>query len=309
MKKTIKIRVPGTTANCGPGFDSIGIACTIYNEIEFTFTPAGPIEIVIEGEGAGLLPETADNVIIKAVQMVFDRIYSRYPHCQQSRWQGIRLHMNNAIPLSRGLGSSAAAIVAGLVAANELCGNNLNKEEILEIASAMEGHPDNVAPAVYGGITVSVAEASQVHCIRFIPKADFSMVVAIPEFNLSTKLARKVLPDSVPFQDAVFNIGRTALLVSSLYEGKLDFLQYALIDKIHQPYRSKLIPGMPEVFTAARKAGALGAALSGAGPCLIAFALSDLNKIGKAMVNTFSQHNVKAYYKVLGIDQEGAKII
>lgn len=301
MERTVRIRVPGTTANCGPAFDAVGIACTIYNDLELTLSDQDDLSLEVTGEGARAIPADESNVAVKAIQMVLAKV-----GCQFS---GIKLKMVNEIPLARGLGSSAAAIVGGLVAANELTGNRLTREQLLNIATAVEGHPDNVAPAILGGITVSIMDSGSVKYLRFLPPRNFSMVAVIPEFNLSTKLARKVLPESVPFTDAVFNVSRTALLIGALCTGELNLLVHALDDRLHQPYREPLIPGMAQVLAAARQAGALGAALSGAGPCLLAFVTSDADEIGREMVKAFGIHKVQATYKLLDIDCKGAIII
>ncbi|QDR80732.1 homoserine kinase [Sporomusa termitida] len=301
MANTVKVRVPGTTANCGPGFDAVGIACTIYNDLELTLNDQGGISLAVMGEGAGAIPADGSNVAVKAIQMVLAKTGCKL--------NGIHLKMVNNIPLARGLGSSAAAIVGGLVAANELTGNTLTKEDILGMATAIEGHPDNVAPAIFGGITVSIMDSGNAKYLRLQPAKAFSMVAVIPEFNLSTKAARKVLPDSVPFADAVFNVSRTALLIGALCTGELKLLSHALEDRLHQPYREQLIPGMAQVLAAARQTGALGAALSGAGPCLLAFTADDSDEVGKAMVKAFNIHKVPARYQVLAIDEQGAVII
>lgn len=301
MSVTVKVRVPGTTANCGPGFDTVGIACTIYSELELILSEKGNLTIEIDGEGKGCIPTDENNIIYQAVRTVLDKVGKPY--------QGIYLKLYNKIPLARGLGSSAAAIVGGLIAANAATGNTLTKEEIFSIATTIEGHPDNVAPAIFGGITISVMQGDQPAYLRFLPEKTLSMVVAIPEFNLSTHRARQVLPDTITMKDAVFNISRVALLIGSLCKGEFHHLQYALEDKVHQPYRQQLIPGMQQVFHAAIAKGAYGAALSGAGPCLIAFTESNCHEIGAAMVQAFADNNVKADSVILTIDAEGAKVI
>jgi homoserine kinase len=301
MSSSVKVRIPGTTANCGPGFDSVGIACTVYNSLELKLTEIEQVVIEIEGEGQGHIPTDENNIVLQAVQAVLDRVGKSY--------QGIFIKLINQIPLARGLGSSAAAIVGGLVAANAVTGNQLSKEELFSMATAIEGHPDNVAPAIFGGITVSVMQDNQPSYLRFIPEGKLSMVVAVPEFNLSTHAARQVLPQTVSHKDAIFNISRVAILIGALCKGEFHHLRYALEDKLHQPYRQHLIPGMQQVFDAAIDQGAYGAAVSGAGPCLIAFSQSNYNEIGNAMVQAFAHHNIKASYMVLDIDAEGAKVI
>lgn len=301
MANTINIRVPGTTANCGPGFDTVGIACTIYNDLELTLCDEEGISLEVIGEGAGFIPSNESNVVVKAIRMILSKTGYKA--------KGIKLKMINNIPLARGLGSSAAAIVGGLVGANEITGKHFTKEDILNMATAIEGHPDNVAPAIFGGITVSIMDSGSAKYLRFLPQKNFLMVAVIPEFNLSTRAARKVLPDTVPYADAVFNVSRSALLIGALCTGEMQLLSYALEDRLHQPYREKLIPGMSQVLSAARQAGALGAVLSGAGPCLLAFSNNNPDEIGQAMVKAFNIHKVNARYQILQIDQQGAIII
>jgi len=298
----VTVRVPGTTANCGPGFDTVGIACTIYNDLTLTLTDKEGFSLAVTGEGAGSIPANERNIAYQAVRAVLKKVGRHSP--------GIAIRMHNNIPLARGLGSSAAAIVGALVAANAATGGKLDREELLAMATVMEGHPDNVAPAIYGGITISMLSGGVPRTLRFDPPGELRMVVAVPAYGLSTKAARQVLPKTVPFADAVFNVSRAALLVGALCQGRLACLRYALEDRLHQPYRQKLIPGMADVLAAAAARGALGAALSGAGPCLIAFAAGgDTAAIGGAMVEAFARNGVKASYLDLSIDGSGAKVI
>ncbi|MDR3591666.1 MAG: homoserine kinase [Negativicutes bacterium] len=301
MSVTVKVRVPGTTANCGPGFDTVGIACNIYNYMTLTLSDQSASRIEISGEGAGTIPVDDRNIALRAVREILRRV--------DSGATGIRIRMENNIPLARGLGSSAAAIVAGLVAANAATGSRLSAQDIFEIATRLEGHPDNVAPAIFGGVTVSMLQGNTPRTLRFIPPHPLKLVVAVPEFTLSTRTARQVLPKTVSFHDAVFNVSRTALLIGALCQGRYDSLKYALEDRLHQPYREKLIPGMPDVLAAAVEKGALGAALSGAGPCLIAFTQRNEPAIGEAMIQAFAQHGIKASYLPLNIDTSGAKVL
>ena len=300
MSVTVKVRVPGTTANCGPGFDTVGVACTIYNSLELTLTNSKKLTIEISGEGEGVIPVNENNIVFKAVQAVMQKTGENF--------EGLTIKMINHIPLARGLGSSAAAIVGGLLAANQITGNTLTKQELFNMATDIEGHPDNVAPALFGGITISVVQDGAKH-LRFLPARGIIMVVAIPDFQLSTKTARKVLPASVPLEAAIFNISRTAMLVGALCTGDYAHLKYALQDKIHQPYRMPLIPGIKEVFHAAVSNGAFGATISGAGPCLIAFTEENPDQIGNAMVEAFYISNIKSKYLILGIDSQGATLI
>jgi len=301
MSNTVKVCVPGTTANCGPGFDAVGMACTIYNELQLTLSEQSDLVIDVQGEGKDIIPNDERNIVWQAIEKVLRRTGKRF--------KGAHIQMNNQIPLARGLGSSAAAIVAGLIAANAATGNQLSNQDVFELATEFEGHPDNVAPAIFGGITLSAVRNGKPRCLRFVSPAKLDMVVAIPEFSLSTKAARQVLPQTVPFQDVVFNISRTALLVGALCKGEFEHLRCALEDKIHQPYREQLIPGMQAVFQAAIDMGAFGAVISGAGPCLMAFTHEKSQRIGEAMTNAFKAHNIKSTYRVLNIDNTGAKIL
>jgi homoserine kinase len=301
MSITVKVRVPGSTANCGPGFDSLGIACTIYNQMTLTLSERPGLSVEVAGEGRGAIPTDDRNIALRAVQMLLGQVKQYYP--------GISITMDNNIPLARGLGSSAAAIVAGLVAANAACGGRLDRQQLLALATELEGHPDNVAPALFGGITISTMYGARPYSLRFLPPAPLTLVVAVPEFGLSTRAARQVLPKTVPFQDAVFNVSRSAMLVGALCQGEYDFLRYAFEDRLHQPYRARLIPGMAEVLQAAVGSGALGAVLSGAGPCLVAFTQNGPDAVGRAMVSAFARHQVKSGYLALNIDSDGAKVI
>lgn len=302
MSKTARVIVPGTSANCGPGFDSIGVACTIYNELELTLTEADGLSISIEGEGAENIPRDPRNIVCRSIRTLLHHAH------MERHFHGIHMRMKNQIPLSRGLGSSAAAIVSGLKATNIILGNRFTRRELLQIATQIEGHPDNVAPAIYGGFTVSVqATHGRVDCMAFMPHMPLKLIVAVPDFPLSTREARAVLPRRVPMADAVFNISRASLLVAALIKGQPQFLRNAFADALHQPYRENLIPGMHDVLQAARRAGALGASLSGAGPCLIAYTLRNVKGISQAMKDAFARHGINAQALELAIDPHGAR--
>lgn len=296
--ETVTVHVPATTANCGPGFDAIGIACTLYNELELTLLEEAELTIVISGEGEKILAKDEKNMVWKVIKKLLIRTDSNY--------HGAIIKMHNKIPLSRGLGSSAAAIVGGIAAANYCLGKPLTKKDILDMATQEEGHPDNVAPAVYGGMTSSIRTENGVQTIAFLPKLPLKLIVAVPSFPLPTKKARKILPQSVLMKHALFNVAHVAGLVAGMCTGDANMLHYAFEDKLHQPYRAKLVPGMYDAFEAAKAAGALGSALSGAGPALIAFCIEKERVIGRAMVEALAHNKVQAECLILEIDNNGA---
>ncbi len=258
------------------------------------------------GEGATNIPCDNRNIVWRSAQYLLGKAG------KDKEYRGAVIHMENRVPLSRGLGSSATAIVAGLTAANALIGTPFNRREILQFATDVEGHPDNVAPAIFGGFTVNAVTNGRVDCFSFLPRFRMKFVVAVPNFPLSTRMARKVLPTEVPMKDAIFNIGRASMLVAALTRGNERYLRLGLDDALHQPYRAELIPGMYDVFKAARRVGAAGATLSGAGPCLIAYVLERRHAeetVGKAMLEAFRKHDVEARILTLDLDTHGAQIL
>ena len=301
--RSVKVRVPGTSANCGPGFDCLGVACTIYNELELTLLEEERLDIEITGDGAENIPVDERNIVWRSIQKLLERAG------KAQEYKGAIIRMDNGVPLSRGLGSSATAIVGGLKAANECLGNPFTNRDLLQMATEIEGHPDNVAPAIFGGFTISIVRNGKPECFSLMPKLPLKLVVTVPDFFLPTKAARAVLPAEVPMKDAVFNIGRAAMLTAALCKGNKSFLRSVFDDALHQPYRAKLIPGMYDVFKAARAAGALGASMSGAGPCLIAFTVENADAVGMAMRDAFARNNVKSEYHVFDIDGTGATVI
>ena len=305
-KNRAVVRVPGTSANCGPGFDCLGLATTIYNYLDLTLLKGSKVIVESKGEGADNIPRGKRNLTWQAVRRLLQEVN------RENDFKGAIIRMKNNVPISRGLGSSSTAIVAGLVAANEIIGSPLNRQELLKLATELEGHPDNVAPALFGGFTVSVMDKGEVQTFSFLPRIRLKLIVAVPDFELSTRLARKVLPKNVSMKNAIFNISRASMLIAALVEGREDLLPLAFDDALHQPYRKKLVPGMSEVFEAAKSAGALGAAISGAGSCLIAFTTlkSGLeDKIAAAMVEEFKNHGVAAKALILNVDRHGAQIM
>ena len=294
--EVVKIQVPATTANLGPGFDCLGLALALYNTVELSVSATTDVRVT--GEGAGQLPLGDANLVLRAAHKLARDVDIDVP--------GWRLRQDNHIPLARGLGSSSAAIVGGLVAANQLLGINMPAWQLLQVATEMEGHPDNVAPALSGGLTVCGLEQNRVHCAGFPPPRDLAVGLVIPDFEVSTELARSVLPSEVPFADAVFNATHTALLLAALLSEDWELLRVAMKDRLHQPYRAQLVPGMGEVIEAAVEAGAYGAALSGSGPTVVAFAGDEHTPITDAMLQAFAGHGVRARVVWTSVSAQGA---
>lgn len=294
--RMLRIRVPATSGNLGPGFDTIGMAFELYNYVYFDFIPSG-LEIEISGEGVNEISRGEDNIVYQAALKVFEKI--------NFQPKGLKIVLENNIPITRGLGSSASIIVGGMVAANEISGGHLSENQILKMAVDMEGHPDNVAPALFGGVTAAVNGINSVDYIKIIPPKDLHAIVAIPDFQLSTKVARQVIPTMIDRSDAVFNIGRTSLMIGALLKGDLVLFGKMMEDRLHQPYRMSLIPGMRDVFIDAKEAGALSVAISGAGPTLIAFVVGDGEKVAEAMTKAFRKHKINSQTLDLLPDHNG----
>ncbi|HBX74632.1 MAG TPA: homoserine kinase [Acidaminococcaceae bacterium] len=305
MKKSVTVRVPATSANCGPGFDSLGLALTLYNE--FTFRISDEVfgfSLDVEGEGKDCFYASGRNMAFSSFLAVWNRLTDH-------KRIGIAIHMKNQVPKSRGLGSSSTAIVAGVTAASILSGANLSQDEILQEANRLEGHPDNVAPAIYGGFTISFQEDGVAHTLRTVPKMPLQFIAVVPDMQLSTHLARAAIPKEIAHPDAVFNASRTALLTAALLENRPELLQYALEDKLHQPYRAKLIPGFHEVFAAGKATGAYQCIISGSGSTLLAYASpeKDGDVIGKAMVDAFASCGQTAVYHILQLNTKGTEVL
>ena len=290
----IKIRVPATSANLGPGFDCLGLALNIWNEV--SFEPADKLTYHVTGEGAEKLNKGSRNLLTKAFALVHEI-------CGKEM-KGVKICAHNEIIMSSGLGSSAAAIVSGLFGANEMLGRPLSKNELLKLANDMEGHPDNVAPALFGGLVASVMTGEEIISRRYeVP--EFTIVIVKPNADWPTRIARAVLPKSVSRADAVYNIGRATLVVEALRNGDLELLQKVMDDRIHQPYRLKHIAGGMSAYKTAKRFGA--AALSGAGPSIIAFVEPEKAEQTKAEVMwAFEERGIKTQGLITKPSRAGA---
>lgn len=297
--------MPATAANLGPGFDTLGMALSLYNYVEVQETTVPGIQVEICGEGKGSLPEDASNTVIQAAKVVFERA-GYYP-------PGLRVILENHIPIARGLGSSAAAYVGGLLGANVLCGQILAQEELMQLAVEMEGHPDNAVPAIVGGVVAAGIIGGRVCWQKIVPPPGLEVIIALPSFELPTQQACAALPLMVPRLDAVYSLQRACLLALSLARGEWEALGALMDDRLHQPYRAALIPGFYEVLDAARQAGALGAALSGAGPAVLALVYKAdherKREIGKAMQKAFARYKVESEIKCLPLCWEGSQVL
>lgn len=266
--RRVTIDVPATTANLGAGFDALSMALDLSTLITVEAVPPETrpaFHVEVHGEGQGHLPTGRRNRFISAV---IDGLADAGVDAAGAGWH---VRMDNRIPVTRGLGSSASATVAGLVAADALLDGALGPVRILELATLAEGHADNAAAAIYGGLCVVAAVEGVPRAIRIEPPQDLLAALFIPDKHLSTAAMRAALPESVPFADAVHNVGAAALAVAALSEGRLDFLAAGTVDRLHEPYRASAYPELPELIAAALAAGASGACMSGAGPTVIAF--------------------------------------
>ena len=307
------VKVPATTANLGPGFDVFGAALSVYNEFYAETTDNGKGgQIILKGQGQKSLPKTEKNLVWQAMKATFKVLgETKYG------FQNLKLRIKTGIPLSGGLGSSASAIVGGIFLANALCKDKLNKSQIARLAIKIEGHPDNVAPAVFGGLCICAKDANQISEngglfssgeIIHLPIPKLKVVLVVPSFELRTKRSRQILPKCIDLDDTVFNASRAALLTAAFCFGDYSLLKKGMQDKIHQPYRCKMIPAMNEVMQAALDAGAYGSYLSGSGPAIAAFCeKKKAYEVQKAMAKVWKKESVGVKSFILDFDKKGTK--
>ena len=303
QEKQITVRVPATTANLGPGFDCLGMALDLWNELRVK-VGKGPA-VAVAGQGAAELPADRTNLAYRAMELLFEAARLDTPD--------LLLDCHNEIPLKRGLGSSAAAIVGGLMAANHLLpyvGESGTRpfatENLLELAVDLEGHPDNVAAALLGGLQLVTREEGNLLSVPVPLPEEIHAVLFIPEMTIATDLARAVLPSQVTKEDAVYNIGRVALLVNALATGRLDDLRIATGDRLHQPYRQRLFPAMKVIFPAALNAGALGVFLSGSGSTILALTAGREVTVAYKMAEAARKAGVPGEVKITKPTSRGA---
>ncbi len=310
LPASVTVLAPATSANLGPGFDSLGLALQLYNRFEVEEGGDDPLHPNIEVEGAlgASLSTGPDNLFFQSFALLFDRLHIPLPP--------VHIRMVIAIPPGCGLGSSATAVVGGLVAANEWIrmqglGSVLPKEELLGPAVDAEAgkHPDNVAPALLGGLVATTHLEGKIHAIKTPFPDELKAVIFTPSFPMDTVAGRKLLPASYSKADVTFNTGRVALLLTALQTGRYELIGEAMQDRLHQPYRQALFPAMPDIINAAVAAGAHGACLSGGGSSLIALTSSKFSAVLNAMRKTALAAGVQGTGMVLRADQNGARVL
>ncbi len=288
--KSVTAAVPATSANLGPGFDCLGLALDLWSRVT----------IALDGGDSGSDPMA--QMALTAARLFFERLGEGSDRGLSARYEG-------DIPVARGLGASAVARVGGLLAANALAGDRLDRDGLLALATKMEGHADNAAPAIFGGLQVCVVEDGRVlHAGVALPRG-LSAVLFVPQLRMPTRESRRLLPDSLPRADAVHNIGRAALLVAALARGRFDLLDAATQDKLHQPARSQLFPAMFDIFAAAKEAGAHCAYLSGGGSTLCALATANQREIADAMLEAARERQTAGHTIITEPTEKGAEIV
>ena len=309
----ISVKVPATSANLGPGFDCLGLALPIYNTItiEETVLPGTGVEINII-PGNNMIDDLAlDNVPLDENSIVYKAVELLYNSIGQTPSE-LKINIKTNIPVGRGLGSSSSVIVGALVAANELLGRPADEPALLSIACEIEGHPDNITPAYVGGLVISAQDSDGSVIYRKLEwPSDWAITVCIPDFELSTDIARSVLPKNVPMKDAVFNEQRVAMLIHAVNTKDENLMKIALHDKLHQPYRMKLMPGLNEIMNNLRHfEDVLGCVLSGAGSSILIISKkTNLDKIKDVVNDTWLNQNIKCHIKTLTVDNNGVQVI
>ncbi len=302
----IKIRVPATTANLGPGFDCLGLSLKLYLNLEIEEMEEGFV-VEYQGEGAEKFSakKKEDTLIWKSINLVLKRTH------KDIHKKGLKIKALNEIPVTRGLGSSASAIIGGIVGAARLYNIDFTDQEMLELALSLEGHMDNIVPALIGGLTLAYKTGQEeIRWIRIKTPPDLRIVVAIPEFTLNTGKMRKVLPQKVALPEAIFNLSRSALLVNALQNSDWEVLAEAMEDRLHQPYRAPFIPGIEDMFSQIKETGLAGIALSGSGPSVVSLTKKGREgEISKIMKDAFLNAGITCRTLALEADLEGTKLI
>jgi homoserine kinase len=301
---SVEVRLPASTSNLGAGFDCFGLALQLYLTIRATVVPRSSVKCRVRTTGtreSSLLPRTAENLIYRAMVHAAKQEGLDLPR--------VDLVVQNQIPIGRGLGSSAAAIVGGIKLFGQLCNIDLPDSKILNYAAELEGHPDNVGPTLVGGFVVSCVREQEVVLLKRPWPAEIKIIVVSPQSQLETKRARAALPSSITRADAVHNLQRSALFVAALAEERYDLLWEAMQDRLHQDERRSLVPGLAEALALSQMPGLLGIALSGAGPSVLALARDNFEEIGLEIASCFDQQKIKSAVRVLEVDVKGCQVL
>lgn len=297
--RKVTVRVPATSANLGPGFDTLGMALSYYDELEVEAVPGSGAIVQVSGEGAGEVATDESNLVVKSIAYTFKHYGQSLP--------GLRLRAKNIIPHGRGMGSSGAAVVSGIVAAKGLLSGvvDMTDQDLLQIATEIEGHPDNVAPALFGGLTIAWEDESGPHFKKLFVHRGIAPLELVPNFKMSTALARSLQPESVPHSDAVFNVSRSALLIAALTQSP-DLLLSATEDKLHQDYRAAAMPETNALIQLLRDAGH-AAVVSGAGPSVLVLATGPAQRL--AAMQLAATHYPQWTPLLLAVDFKGATVV
>jgi homoserine kinase len=305
---SVVVEVPASSANLGAGYDCLGVAIAMTNriEVEVRVWSRGEIELSVDGEGRNELTEDRENRFVRGLDAALRMIFGELPD-----GIGWRIGMRNQIPLARGLGSSAAATIGGVLAGNALAGEPLSRPELLRLATQIEEHPDNAAAVLLGGFVVSAATPEGVEAIRFDAPRELRAVLFVPDLRLSTRAMRAALPASVPIADAVANLGAVAVGVAGIATGHFELLGRLTVDRLHEPYRAIAYPQLPMMVAAAREAGALGACLSGAGSAIIAFSdtAAGAAALETALTAAAARHDLPGRARTVALRNEGAQVV
>lgn len=309
----VSVKVPATTANIGPGFDCFGMALPIYNTItlEETVLPGTGVDINVVSEDEAVDELSVEHLELNENSLVYKAVELLYNSIGQNPSE-LKITIHSNIPIARGLGSSASVIVGGLLAANELLGRPADEAALLSIATEVEGHPDNITPAIVGGFVLSSQEEDCTVVYRKLNwPEEWTITVCIPEYELPTEISRSVLPENVPLKDAIFNAKRTAMFIDAIDNKDAELMKLALQDKLHQPYRMKLIPGFDKIINNLRhEENVLGCVLSGAGPSILVIShKNNLDKIQSIVKETWDDLNVKSVIKTMSVEPNGAHIV
>lgn len=297
--RRVSVKVPATSANLGPGFDTLGMALSFYDELQVEAVAGSEIHVEVNGEGAGEVPTDGTNLVASTIRFVFDRYKQPMP--------GLKLVAHNVIPHGRGMGSSGAAVVSGIMAAKGLLEGivEISSKELLDIATELEGHPDNVAPALFGGLTIAWEDEFGPHHKKLFVHRGVSPLELVPANKMSTALARSLQPESVPHDDAVFNVSRSALLIAALTQSP-ELMMAATEDKLHQEYRAEAMPETNALIQLMRSHGH-AAVVSGAGPSVLVLASDPAERLEAAKLAAEKYPQWQAL--LLAVDFKGATVI